>query len=445
MRSAALRMTILAVAALAGGCAVAAGLGDPKILETDAGQDSAPPGDGGITDAAAPSIQAVSIALGSTHGCAAIQGSAPDSPDNGTVRCWGSNTAGELGADPTMIVSSFTPLLVAGATSTGASIASLALSNGYSCGVDSMGYFLCWGAVPAETGAGVHRESEAPAYVPSLVDFGADTLVGVTSASVGEGGGCVMAQSELVCWGAAIYTQPRDGGSSGFDSGVVIADIKSAAVGRAHVCAIATRSAITDVECWGDNTYGQAGVPGGVNPVVYPTPVGLSQLGVDIQAVAAGSDHTCALLVDGSVYCWGRNDRGQLGNPDLTSTSTPTLVPAFAPTDAGAGLSGVELALGDSHTCAVTSGNYAHCWGDNSAGELGVGPSTTTSSTDPLTVNRGTPSMPLSRIHHIAAGGQTTCALRFGDPQVWCWGANGAGQAGQPASATLPAATAMSW
>ena len=235
------------------GCSLAAGLGDPRVLEQDE--------DGGVGDASSPSLQAVAIAVGGTHACATVQGPLPDDPVNGTVRCWGSNGSGELAADPASVSLSPAPLAVAGGTTPVADIASLALSDGYSCAITVDGYVFCWGAVPSELASGFHRDQESPAYEPSIVpDLRASTLTGVTAAAAGPSGGAVTSGTALVCWGSAMYEQP-DAGSSGFsDGGVAVGDIFStAAVGRAHTCAIAVREGVQDVECWGDNTYGQTG------------------------------------------------------------------------------------------------------------------------------------------------------------------------------------------
>jgi alpha-tubulin suppressor-like RCC1 family protein len=435
------------------GCSLAAGLGDPRTLEQqheDAGDDGSSGDDGGIGDASSPSLQAVAIAVGGTHACATVQGRLPGDPVNGTVRCWGSNGSGELAADPASVSLSSVPLAVAGGTTPVADIASVTLSDGYSCAITVDGYVFCWGAVPSELDAGVHREQESPAYEPSIVDLRASALTGVTAAAAGPSGGAVTSGTALVCWGSSMYEQP-DAGSSGFsDGGVAVGDIFStAAVGRAHTCAIAVREGVQDVECWGDNTYGQTGAsvldwPGTV-PV--PTPVGLSTLGVEITGVAAGGDTSCAVTADGAAYCWGRNDLGQLGNPAVVGdTNVPTQVQLSS---AGNDIQVVELAMGDDHACASTAGNSVRCWGDNTFGQLGQG-SNPPSSAAPVVVQRiyqGGPSG-LPNVQHVAAGGQTTCVVRFGDPLVSCWGANNYGQAGQspgPTTSIIPYATPMSW
>jgi hypothetical protein len=393
----------LAILSALTGCSIAAGLGDPKQ-----GPSNDP-------------LQPVAIAVGGTHACAIVK-DAPNDPLNGTVRCWGSNTQGELGVDPSSVAESAVPLS-AGSTPLGG-VQSLALTKGASCATTMDGFFHCWGAVPAELPNGVHREPGMPAYEPTLVDVGNARLDQVTAASLGPDGGAVLNNAPtLVCWGSATYEQ-RDGGSTGFDGGVTLGEFSGAAVGGGHACAITLGG--TDVECWGNNSHGQAGVPPPDQPtVVYPTYMGLPSLNAgNVSAVAAGRDFSCALMSSGSVYCWGANDVGQLGNPVLSDTAMPTQV------SLGPMVVARELALGDAHGCAATDGYYVHCWGDNSAGQLGVGGTSPAFQATPVLVEQVTAAQ-LKSVTHVAAAGNTTCATREGDNHVWCWGANDFGQAGQ--------------
>jgi hypothetical protein len=130
------------------------------------------------------------------------------------------------------------------------------------------------------------------------------------------------------------------------------------------------------------------------------------------------------------VYCWGANDVGQLGNPGVTGDqSTPTQVSLT-------GFTPHELALGDRHACVQTAGYSVHCWGDDSAGQLGIpgaAPLTYVAQPGNVYVDSTTK---LENVAHVAAGGNTTCATLVTDDKVWCWGANDSGQAGQPASTT---------
>lgn len=130
-------------------------------------------------------------------------------------------------------------------------------------------------------------------------------------------------------------------------------------------------------------------------------------------ALAAGERHACLLRSDGTVGCWGSNDRGQLGDGSQSPRSTPVTVPLPGRV--------VELALGTAHTCALRSTGLVYCWGANGSGQLGNGAQFDAS--QPVSVRLG------STATHIAAGANFTCAsLSSGD--VVCWGANDSGQCG---------------
>ncbi len=172
-----------------------------------------------------------------------------------------------------------------------------------------------------------------------------------------------------------------------------------------------------------------------------PSSVGLSS---DVAQIVAGADFACALAVGGSVWCWGNNDRGQLGpGAPVGPSATPV------PVQFSGGLTPSALAAGDAHVCAVMTDPYetVQCWGDNSQGQLGVGPSGPPHSAAPVTVQRATEggSDDLPHVVRIAAGGSTTCVVRINDPLVSCWGANDSGQAGQPVSARVDYATPVAW
>jgi len=130
-------------------------------------------------------------------------------------------------------------------------------------------------------------------------------------------------------------------------------------------------------------------------------------------ALALGLHHVCALAADGSVWCWGRNDDGQVGDGSLVSRAAPVRV---------TGLTGaVGLALGSEHSCAWAGDGSVRCWGANYRGQLGDGKS----KPRPVPVRlEGLPP-----VRRVAAGSAHTCALGR-DDTAWCWGANAYGQLG---------------
>jgi alpha-tubulin suppressor-like RCC1 family protein len=421
-----------------GGCALVASLGDPKELAVSlpGGADAADISDGDAASGAV--VQAVAIAVGETHACAVVR-SGPSSPDNGTIRCWGSNASGELGSDPAQVARSWRPFEVAGRGAASQSkAASLTLAAGYSCTITTDQYLLCWGDVPS--GSRVSRAQAVPAYEPSQMNFDVSPLQ-ASQASMGpEGGCCTQFDQSLVCWGGDLAAQQPDAGVH-LDGGVFVGDaFDSVAVGAGHACGIGSPSSINtrDVECWGRNDSGQAGMPPS-SVVDHPHRLGLGTMGTLVQ-VAAGGNVSCALFQSGALYCWGANDRGQLGPG---ASAAQSAVPVRVPLATGA----IAVALGDAHACAVLGDRSVWCWGDDSSAQLGGGPGGPSLSAAPVRVLKGPSGRSLSGVQSIAAGGGTTCALVFGDPNVWCWGDNGDGQAGQSpaASPVLEVATSVAW
>ena len=185
------------------------------------------------------------------------------------------------------------------------------------------------------------------------------------------------------------------------------------ALGGAHSCAIVN----TSLYCWGQNSSGQLGL-GDVEPRLHPTEVtGLRAPPVDI---ASYSHHTCALLADGGIACFGANEHGQVGSGTTEPARSPTLVPL---SDA------IDIAAGSRHTCALRRDGSIWCWGDGSLGQLGDG---STEEEPRLTPTRVTLDRPA---FEIAAGSGHTCA-RTADG-VYCWGDNFRGQTGQEASTAI--------
>lgn len=199
--------------------------------------------------------------------------------------------------------------------------------------------------------------------------------------------------------------------------------IASVVAGDNHTCAIVDSD--RNLRCWGKNDKGQLGdgsTSDRVIPLLVPGLTGVSQ-------IALGDNHTCALLNDGTVKCWGLNDKGQLGQGDSTNRSVPTLVP---------GLSGIiAVAAGSSHSCAVlATGSGVKCWGLNNYYQLGDG--STTDRLSPVDVGS------LSGVVSIKAGGTHSCAIISPSNTVKCWGRNNVGQLGDTSNTTRTAPVLVS-
>jgi alpha-tubulin suppressor-like RCC1 family protein len=176
--------------------------------------------------------------------------------------------------------------------------------------------------------------------------------------------------------------------------------------GGYHSCALMSDQTVW---CWGQNLTGQLGDGSTADSLVAVEVTGLPPA----TDVAAGEYHTCAVDTSDQVWCWGSNAYGELGN-GTTSTGSP--VPVLAQ-----GVAAVRVSAGDEFTCAVTTARRVRCWGDNDYGELGDG--TTTDSSTPVLVKN------ISNVIAVAAGYYHACALES-DGTLWCWGDDGNGELG---------------
>jgi alpha-tubulin suppressor-like RCC1 family protein len=185
--------------------------------------------------------------------------------------------------------------------------------------------------------------------------------------------------------------------------------------GEAHSCALGASGTIY---CWGANALGELGDGTLVERWAAAPVSGIA----DGRQVSLGRNHTCAVLKGGTVKCWGAGAAGQLGNADMVNHPDPVAVPNVS--DA------VHLSAGGVHTCAVRASGAVACWGDDSQGQLGEGMATAT----PGMVHAV---MGLTDAVQVAAGHLHTCAVRR-TRDVVCWGAPGKGRLGATAAAPVP-------
>lgn len=257
-------------------------------------------------------------------------------------------------------------------------------------------------------------------------------IAGFGAANLGEG--------TLYCWGSNQYGQLGTGNNNNSSVPAMVADngaftnsgILGVIAGDNHTCAIKNVSSVNKLYCWGLNDKGQLGnttisnsnVAVAVAGVFSST--GVFSTGVRFkQAMAAGAEHTCATRSsDYAVYCWGENGNGQLGNNSTTDSSTPVSTSLTGSSAGGTYTS--FMAAGLDFTCAKDNSGALKCWGGNANGQMANG-----LSADVLvpTAIPNNGSFTNSGISTIVAGGQTACAVDSA-LIVWCWGANNAGQVG---------------
>jgi alpha-tubulin suppressor-like RCC1 family protein len=251
-------------------------------------------------------------------------------------------------------------------------------------------------------------------------------LTTATRVTAGDEFACaLLADGTAKCWGLGESGQRGDGSFSTFAVTPVsvngLTGATAIAAGYGHTCALLGSGAM---RCWGENREGQLGNGTTANPGTAQ-PVSVSGI-TSATAITTGAYHSCAVLGNGTVRCWGRNDQGQLGNATFTTSSTSVLVASINSATAVSG--------GGAHTCAVLNDATVRCWGDNEFGQLGNG--TTTSSATPVTVSG------LTGVVDISAGWRHTCAV-LGNGTVRCWGQNQFGQLGNGTTtqSTVPVQT----
>jgi alpha-tubulin suppressor-like RCC1 family protein len=241
---------------------------------------------------------------------------------------------------------------------------------------------------------------------------------GPVAIATGDQFTCAIARGQVSCWGEGT------GGELGNAMTQTFATPQLAAAGITnpvelgsglqHMCVLDATGAVA---CWGANTHGQLAQPGsGISPV----PIAISGLPLPVQHLVVGGDHSCALLTDASLWCWGKNTDGEVGVPTATN---PVRTPMHALDDV------IVASAGDATTCAVKSDNSVWCWGTDAEGELGDGLTGTTRAT-PMAITGLVATQ-------VTCGDKHCCALVTGD-HYSCWGYNNDGELGDTTTTTRP-------
>jgi len=334
----------------------------------------------------------VALSVHEGNGCAITAG--------GGAKCWGRNNLGQIGDNTS--ATRLVPTDVSGLTNR---VSRIAIGRYHTCAVTAAGGVKCWGyGANGQVGDGVPSMRFTPVDVTGLTSGVANVVAGyVHTCALTTAGG-------VKCWGENSAGSLGNGTTTSSFTPVSVTGLSSGVVGLsahgAHTCAL---TATGGVKCWG---YNQAGQLGDGSTTSRATPVDVSGLTSGVSAIAAGGEHTCALLATGGIKCWGANVEGELGNGS-TSISQTTPVDVSGLADA------LQVAAGDFHTCAITATGAAKCWGYNGSGGLGDG--TTASSSLPVDV-AGLE----SGVAGLALGNGHSCALKDSGALL-CWGVNGDG------------------
>jgi alpha-tubulin suppressor-like RCC1 family protein len=336
-----------------------------------------------------PGRTARAISAGSGHTCALL--------DTYQVTCWGYGLYGQLG-------------------------------NGSMANV---------GDAPGEMGANLH-----------VVDLG----LGRTARSISAGGFhtcAVLDTNQVRCWGDAGYAQlgvgsPERRGDEAGEMGDFLPVVnlgsgrsaRSVSAGGFHTCAVLDTN---QVKCWGFGSDGQLGQgsiawlgddPGEMGDALVPVNMGS---GRSVRAVSAGEFHSCAVLDNGQVKCWGYGVGGQLGSgsTDNLGDVLSELGDLLPPVDLGSGRTAVGVHAGRSQSCVLLDNGQVKCWGINADGQLGLGDMATRGN-GPGEMGDALPAVALGagRTALSVTGGEASFCAVLDDRSVKCWGRNVSGELG---------------
>jgi len=313
----------------------------------------------------------------------------------------------------------------------GATAVAIAAGGGHTCALTSAGGVKCWGQNSfGQLGDGTTVDRTAPVDVAGLQS-------GVIAVAAGGLHTCALTVAGGVkCWGLNAFgavgavtadscgwasspcsTTPRD--VVGLEAGIV-----AIAAGSNHTCAVTARGA---AKCWGFGQDGQLGTAATDSCVGWgeplpcsKTPVSVRGLRNRVKAIDAGVSHSCALIAKGGVKCWGSNWAGQLGDGTIRGHTQPRNV-------VGLHRGATWIAAGNWHACAVITEGGVRCWGVGEEGQLGVWPPNDINPAPLDVAELG------AEAGAVTAGGWHTCALTV-EARVRCWGLNTLGQIGDGTS-----------
>ena len=418
-------------------------------LATLAPQAAAPVAADGNEAPGAP-LAARSITAGGEHTCALL--------DDGNVKCWGRGNEGQLGqgsaanlGDGPGEMAALAPInLGAGRTAT-----AVTAGDYHTCALLDDGNVKCWGRgsdgqLGQDSTANL-GDSAGEMAALSPVELGAGRTA--TAITAGYNHTCALLDDATVkCWGRGDYG--RLGQDSTADLGDQAGEMAALApvnlgVGRTATAITAGGSyscALLDdatVKCWGYGGHGQLGqgstadLGNQAGEMAGLAPVNLG-VGRTATAITAGGDHTCALLDDGTVKCWGRGAFGRLGQGSTANLGDQAgEMAALAPVDLGVGRTATAITAGGNHSCALLDDATVKCWGYGGNGPLGQDSTADLgdqagemAALAPVNLGAGRTATA------VTAGGYHTCAV-LDDGTVKCWGRNDSGQLGQDSNANL--------
>jgi alpha-tubulin suppressor-like RCC1 family protein len=333
----------------------------------------------------------VSVAASDSNTCAIL--------DNGSLKCWGRNTNGILGLGDTAsrgdAAGEMGDALPTIALGTGRTALEVSMSASHTCARLDDGTVKCWGDnFGGQLGQGDTLDrgdgpNEMGDLLPAIALGTGRTAVRVAA---GAGFTCVLLDNGKVkCWGEGSGGRIADGAGAAIGNapGEMGDDLPYVDLGTGRTALdleVSTTACVVldthQVKCWGPNENGEAGhgdtsaigdAPGEMGDALAVVPLGTGRTALD---VSVGNTHTCAVLDNGTMKCWGLNSTGQLGLDDMVSRGDgPNEMGDNLPVVKLAGAAPMMIAAGAAHTCAVLSTGWTKCWGWNAKGQLALGSS----------------------------------------------------------------------
>jgi alpha-tubulin suppressor-like RCC1 family protein len=317
---------------------------------------------------------------------------------DGSVWCWGDNGFGQLGTN-TFSSNANVPLGTIGLT--GADV--LGAGSDHACALRDDGAGWCWGSnVDGKLGNGLLPWQMILSRFPVAVSVPS----GATSVDGGTRHTCMAsATGPAHCWGTQLGGRLGNGRDAN-----ALTPVPATALGSPSLLSDACAVTWGQLQCWGSNVDGRLG--GGstagrvLAPVAVPSPS-------DVVHVASGRTHACSVGSDGTVQCWGKGTSGQLGNGAVVTSAAPVPVSGIS--------TAIAVGVGLRHSCAVLADATVRCWGANDYGQLGNG----------STVSSAVPVAPtgLGSVDELTVGNEFSCA-RSADGSVRCWGSHSSNQIG---------------
>lgn len=342
---------------------------------------------------------------------------------DGTTWCWGNNQYGTLGngtatsAEPFGVAKATGPIVLP----SGDPPRSIEGGVAHNCALLESGAVYCWGVNDhGQLGNGTFISSAIPVKVQGLPMSATSIAVGHVFFSC-----AALVDGSVWCWGAGGLGQLGDGIRHPDAEGVAtpakvkgLTDVKAIQAGNGHVCALTVPGAVV---CWGANLQGQVGVgatPPAAEESFVPT-ASATAIRSGATALAVGSYHSCVLMNTNEIKCWGSNTDGQLGDGTFDNHTSPSNVVGLplAPVAVDQGLS--------THTCALLTDRSVWCWGSATGTLSAAEPPRSFEGTTPLRANL----LPAGAPSRMSLGVNHSCAL-FQNGSVWCWGKNEIGQLG---------------